>query len=100
MGKMAVKYSLIILMKLVIVFFQTHRMKYYLHVFFLELFILGLNIMADIINNAKVSQALDIVAIDGLNRVAIFYELTRTFNPNFGLYFFGNNLLCLICHQL
>jgi len=56
--------------------------------------------LADIVNNPKVSMAIDIIAIDGLNRVAIFYEITRTFNPNFGLYFFGNNLLSLICYQL
>ena len=100
MRKMSVKYGIVIIMKMVLIFSEIHRMKYYLHVFFLELFIMALNVVADLINNYKVSSAMDIIAIDGLNRVAIFYELTRTFNPNFGLYFFGNNLLSLICYQL
>jgi hypothetical protein len=69
-------------------------------VFFLELFIMAINLLADIVDNHKVSLVMDIVLLDGLNRVAIFYELTRTFNPNFGLYFFGNSLLTLICYML
>ena len=87
-------------MKLFIVLYEFHRLKYYLHVFFLELFILSVNVLADIVNNHKVSLVMDIVLVDALNRVAIFYELTRTFNPNFGLYFFGNDLLTLICYML
>jgi hypothetical protein len=97
---MTVKYGIIILMKLILIFYEIHRMKYYLHVFFLELFIVGVCVLGDVINNPKVSQTLDIIVVDGFNRVAIFYELTRTFNPNFGLYFFGNNLIVLICYQL
>jgi hypothetical protein len=98
--KMCTKYAIILIMKLFIIFYQSHRLKYYLHVFFLELFLILINVLADIVENYKVSLAMDIVLVDSLNRVTIFYELTRTFNPNFGLYFFGNNLLSLICYQL
>jgi len=87
-------------MKLFIVFYEIHRMKYYLHVLFLELGIMAVNVLADVVGNQKVALVMDIVLVDALNRVAIFYELTRTFNPNFGLYFFGNNLLTLICYML
>ena len=97
---MSVRYGIVLVMKLFIVFYEFHRLKYYLHVFFLELFIMAVNVLADIVDNQKVSLVMDIVLVDGLNRVAIFYELTRTFNPNFGLYFFGNSLLTLICYML
>jgi hypothetical protein len=97
---MCLRYVIVLVMKLFIVFYEFHRLKYYLHVFFLELFIMAVNVLADTVSNHKVSLVMDIVLVDGLNRVAIFYELTRTFNPNFGLYFFGNNLLSLICYML
>jgi archaellum biogenesis ATPase FlaH len=34
---------------------------------------MAVNILADVVNNHKVSLVMDIVLIDSLNRVAIFY---------------------------
>lgn len=46
------------------------------------------------------SEVVDIVAVDMINKVAILYEINRTFCPTFALYWFISNLIVLLISQI